>query len=177
MLKWKDWQLSDYLREERMNCYWFWFKGKITRKRRIGYDEIYDNLGTKLQISIQNLAGKCEWNGIRFRNGFYTVFDIFLIKYTMSEKWNGQTKSEYEKNFRRINDIIEKTGTDEEKAIKLAKTQAARISDEFKAINRAMAAKDLNREDLFEVFFQRAYELGSVSKQEYREYQIEKLGI
>lgn len=167
MKNWEDWQLSDYLREERANMYWFWFRGKITRTRKIGYDEIYE----------RNLAGKCEWNGIRFRNGFYTVFDIFLLRYTMSGKWNGQSKAEYEKNFRRINDIIDKTGTDEEKAVKLAKTQAARISDEFKAINRAMAAKDLNREDLFEVFFQRAYELGSVSKQEYREYQMEKLGI
>jgi hypothetical protein len=32
-------------------------------------------------------------------------------------------------------------------------------------------------EEIFETFFHRAYELGSVSKQEYREYKLEKLGI
>ena len=32
-------------------------------------------------------------------------------------------------------------------------------------------------ESIFEVFFQRAYELGAVSKLEYREYKLDKLGI
>ena len=49
--------------------------------------------------------------------------------------------------------------------------------DEWKAINRAMAAKKANEEHIFEVFFQRAFELGSVSKQDYRNYKLEKLGI
>jgi hypothetical protein len=40
-----------------------------------------------------------------------------------------------------------------------------------------MAAKQAGHEHIFEVFFQRAYELGTVSKQEYREYKLEKLGI
>jgi len=166
MEKWKDWQLSDYLLDERTNMYWFWFRGKITRTRRIGYDEIYE----------RNLAGKCEWNGIRFRNGFYNVFDIFLIKYTMGGRWNGQSKAEYDKNYKRVGDIVAKS-EDLEKQEKLARTQANKIIDEWKAINRAMAAKEMGHEHLFEVFFQRAYELGSVSKQEYREYQMEKLGI
>ena len=61
--------------------------------------------------------------------------------------------------------------------ISLSKTQACRITDEWKAINRAMAAKEMKQEEIFEVFFQRAYELGSVSKQEYRDYKLEKLGI
>ena len=56
-------------------------------------------------------------------------------------------------------------------------TQAGRISDEWKAINRAMAAKEMGHEHLFEIFFRRAYDLGSVNKQEYREYQLSKLGI
>jgi len=159
--------LNNFLEDERMNCYWFWFKGKITRKRRIGYDEIYE----------QNLAGKCVWNGIRFKNGFYNLFDVFLIKYTMSGKWNGQTKAEFDKNFKRVADIVTKSDGDDEKAIKLAKQQTAKITDEWKAINRAMAAKKAGYEHIFEVFFQRAYELGSVSKQEYREYKLEKLGI
>jgi hypothetical protein len=166
MEKWKDWQLNNYLYDERMNCYYFWFKGKITRKRN-GHGEIYE----------QNLTGKCEWNGIRFKNGFNTIFNIFVIKYTMGGRWNGQSKAEYDKNYKRVSDIVTKSDGDKDKQERLAKTQANKITDEFKAINRAMAAKDMGHENLFEVFFQRAYELGSVSKQEYREYQMEKLGI
>lgn len=56
-------------------------------------------------------------------------------------------------------------------------SQKVMIWKNKKAINRAMAAKELNHEHLFEVFFRRAYELGSVGKQEYREYQLKKLGI
>jgi len=160
-------ELNNFLEEERENCYWFWFKGKITRRRNPSSKEIYE----------QNLTGKCEWNGIRLRNGFYNVFDIFLIKYTMSERWNGQTKSEFDKNFKRVSDIVAKSDGDKEKAIRLAKQQTAKITDEWKAINRAMAAKQAGHEYIFEVFFQRAYELGSVSKQEYREYKLDKLGI
>ena len=70
-----------------------------------------------------------------------------------------------------------KSDGDEEKAIRLARTQAVRITDEWKAINRAMAARDLKQEHIFDVFFFRAYELGTVSKQDYRDYQLEKLGI
>lgn len=101
-------------------------------------------------------------------------------------RWNGQTKTEYQKNFKRVKDIVEKSGGDIEKAKSLAKTQANRITDEFKAINRAMSAKQtpyLNDEDyeiynaIHDVFFFRAYELGSVSKQDYRDYVLEKLGV
>lgn len=166
MKKWNDFELTDYLREERMNCYYFWLKGKITQRFGEVYGKIYE----------QNLAGKCEWNGIRFKNGFNTIFNIFVIKYTMGGKWNGQSKAEYEKNYKRISDIVTKT-EDIDKQEKLARTQANKISDEWKAINRSMAAKEMGHEHLFEVFFQRAYELGSVSKQEYREYQMEKLGL
>lgn len=101
-------------------------------------------------------------------------------------KWNGQSRSEFNKNFKRVKDIIEKSDGDIDKATRLAQTQANRITDEWKAINRAMAAKQTpylkNKEykvyeAIFEVFFQRAYELGSVSKQDYREYQLERLGL
>jgi hypothetical protein len=45
------WNLTnDYLKDERLNCYWFWFKGKITRKRNKETSEIYE----------QNLSGKLE---------------------------------------------------------------------------------------------------------------------
>lgn len=92
-------------------------------------------------------------------------------------KYNGQTKSEYQKNYKRIKDIIDKSDGDTEKAISLAKQQATRITDENKALNRSSAAKDMGHEHVFEVFFQRAYELGSVDKQAYREYKLSKLGI
>ena len=100
-------------------------------------------------------------------------------------KWNGQSKSEFEKNFKRVKDIFEKSDGDVDKASKLAQIQANRITDEWKAINRAMAAKQTTSNDkdyeiyesIYEVFFRRAYELGSVSKQDYREYQLERLGL
>jgi len=88
-----------------------------------------------------------------------------------------QTKSEFEKNFKRVHDIIDKSNGDVDSQLKLSKIQADRITDEAKAINRALAAKEIGNEDIFEVFFQRAYELGSVSKKDYREYKLEKLGI
>jgi len=114
----------------------------------------------------------------RIESQFNIMLAILEVKYSdMSGKWNGQTKSEFEKNYKRVKDIVDKSAGDEDKAVALSRTQANRISDEFKAINRAMAAKSMKEEHIFEVFFQRAYELGSVSKQEYREYKLEKLGI
>jgi hypothetical protein len=134
--------------------YWFWYK--------------YVHYKTK------SLRGMPE----RFESQFNKMLAILEVKYPhMSGKWNGQTKAEFEKNYKRIKDIVDKSAGDEDKAITLAQTQANRITDEFKAINRAMAAKSMKEEHIFEVFFQRAYELGSVSKQEYREYKLEKLGI
>lgn len=91
--------------------------------------------------------------------------------------YKGQTKREFQKNYTRIKDIVDKSGGDEEKEIRLAQTQANRITDEYKCINRAMAAKEMGHENIFDVFFRRAYELGSVGKQQFREYQLEKLGI
>lgn len=186
MKKWSNEFYSEFLELERTNCYWFWFKGKITRRRNKVTGEIE-----------QNLSSKCEWNGIRLQNGFNHCFNILIKEYmSVRGKWNGQTKAEFEKNYKRVKDIVEKSSGDVDKAVVLSKTQANRITDEWKAINRAMAAKqnaipkflfagtpnsdDENKdvyEAIFETFFQRAYELGSVSKQEYREYKLEKLGI
>lgn len=136
------------------DLYWFWYK--------------YVHYKTK------SLRGIPE----RFESQFNRMIAIFEIKYShMAGKWNGQTKSEFDKNYKRVQDIVDRSEGSEYEAIALAKTQANRITDEWKAINRAMAAKALNQEHIFEVFFQRAYELGSVSKQEYREYKLEKLGI
>ncbi len=91
-------------------------------------------------------------------------------------EYTGQSKIEIQKNFKRIEDIMSKS-SDEARQIYLAQTQANKITDEWKAINRAMAAKEMGHEHLFEIFFRRAYELGSVGKQQYREYQLSKLGI
>jgi hypothetical protein len=150
-------ELNNFLAEERRDCQYFWHVGRLRRPRFVG------------QIQM--------WKSERQKVLFYKMFDIFLIKYTMSGRWNGQTKSEFDKNFKRVSDIVAKSDGDKEKAIRLAKQQTAKITDEWKAINRAMAAKQAGHEYIFEVFFQRAYELGTVSKQEYREYKLEKLGI
>jgi hypothetical protein len=184
MKKWPNVFYSEFLQLERTNCYWFWFKGKITRKKNRETGEIYDFIQP---------VGSSEWNGIRLKNGFNNCFNILIDKYM--SKWNGQTKTEFEKNFKRVKDIVDKSAGNIDKAIVLSKTQANRITDEWKAINRAMAAKqngipkflfagtpidDENKdvyEAIFETFFHRAYELGSVSKQEYRDYKLEKLGI
>jgi hypothetical protein len=172
MKKWPNTFYSDFLKEERLNCYWFWFKGKITRKRNRETGEIYENYLTEL-----------EWSDFRSKNGFNNCFNILIKE---MRKYNGQTKTEFDKNYKRINDIFTKSGGDIDKAVALSKTQANRITDEWKAINRAMCAKQtpyLNNKDyevyeaIFEVFFQRAYELGTVSKQEYREYKLERLGL
>jgi len=110
-------------------------------------------------------------------NKVIDVIKIGVMRGLKEGKYNGQTKSEFDKNFKRVQDIVDKSAGDKDKAIYLSQTQAIRITDEWKAINRAMAAKEMNQEHIFEVFFQRAYELGSVSKQDYRNYKLEKLGI
>jgi hypothetical protein len=91
--------------------------------------------------------------------------------------YNGQTKAEYQKNYKRVKDMLDKAPGDKDAQIRLAQKQALLIRDEWKAINRAMAAKELNQVHIFDIFFRRAYELGSVNKQEYRDYQLEKLGL
>jgi hypothetical protein len=92
-------------------------------------------------------------------------------------KWKGQSKAEFEKNYKRVSDIVDKSNGDEEKENSLARTQANKITDEKKCINRAMAAKEMGHENIFEVFFKRAHELGSVSTQDYREYRLSKLDL
>jgi len=104
------------------------------------------------------------------------LFEEYLKVFLIEMEYTGQSKIEIQKNFKRIEDIMSKS-SDEARQIYLAQTQANKITDEWKAINRAMAAKEMGHEHLFEVFFRRAYELGSVGKQQYREYQLSKLGI
>jgi hypothetical protein len=104
------------------------------------------------------------------------LFEKYLKKILIHMKEKGQSQSELKKNYKRIQDIIDKT-SDTEKQISLARTQAVKIFDEHKCINRAIAAKELGHEHLFEVFFERAYQLGVVGTQEYREWKLQKLGI
>lgn len=127
-----------------------------------------------------------EYRGERAKKCFYLMFEIKLteINIKMAGSYNGQSKAEFAKNFKRVKDIITKSEGDQDKAIRLARTQANLIKDEMKALNRANAAQQMERvedepiyENIFEVFFQRAYELGSVTKQDYRNYKLEKLGI
>lgn len=76
-------------------------------------------------------------------------------------RWNGQTRAEFNKNYKRVKDMIEKAPDDKDKQVSLAKRQANLITDEYKAINRAMAAKEMGHQHIFDVFFHRAYELGT----------------
>ena len=111
---------------------------------------------------------------MRTKQQFEVMLECKQIELELMPKhtgdYNGQTKSEYTKNYTRVRDIFTKCGGDEEKAIRLARTQANLIKDEMKALNRANAAQQMERvedepiyESIFEVFFHRAYELGSVS--------------
>ncbi len=95
----------------------------------------------------------------------------------MPGKYKGQSKIEFDKNYKRVADIVSKSDGDLDKEKSLAKTQANLIKDEIKALNRSMAAKEMGHDNIFDVFFRRAFELGSVSKQDYRNYQLEQLGF
>ena len=134
------------IRNDLQNLYWFWSKTQIKNK--------------KGEVNSRSIL----------------QFETYLKIVVLTMKYNGQSKAEFNKNYKRISDIIEKSD-DTAKQSLLAQTQANRITDEWKAINRAMSAKEMGHEHLFDIFFRRAYELGSVGKQEYREYQLSKLGI
>ena len=95
----------------------------------------------------------------------------------MPGKYKGQSKVEFDKNYKRVADIVEKSNGDIEKQKSLSRTQANLIRNEAKALNRAMCAKEMGHDEIFVVFFRRAFELGSVSKQDYRNYQLEQLGF
>lgn len=95
----------------------------------------------------------------------------------MEIRYLKQSNADLQKNFNRIKTLVDKNPNDKDKQIQLAENQAMKITTENKAYNRAMAAKELGHEHLFDVFFRRAYELGSVSKQDYRSYKLEKLGL
>lgn len=86
-----------------------------------------------------------------------------------------QSKKEFEKNEKRIKDIIAKCGGDKEKEINKAKTMANSINTPEKAYNRGYVAKQLGYEHIFEVFYNRAYELGSVTIADHRDHMIDQI--
>lgn len=88
-----------------------------------------------------------------------------------------QSPADLQKNYSRVRDIIKKADGDRDKEISLAQTQAKLITKEAKAINRALAAKELGHDHIYDVFFRRAYDLGVVDKLDFRNYQLSKLGI
>lgn len=170
----------------------------IEKSNNIGYDfmqDVYYIQGKGVRTSVKLNKHYSEnngwirgvvWESARNYSQFKMILDCLHIRIKMKGKWNGQTKTEFEKNSKRVKDIVAKSAGDKDKAIALATTQANRITDEWKALNRSMSAKQAPYlddkeyeiyESIFEVFFQRAYELGSVSKQDYRNYKLERLGI
>lgn len=86
---------------------------------------------------------------------------------------------EYLKSKKRIQDIIDKCTNesneiDMERACRLATTMANRIKQEHKALDRYKIAAELGYEEVAEVFFKRAYDIGAIGKMEYRDYKINK---
>ena len=94
-----------------------------------------------------------------------------------------QTKKEFAKNELRIRTLIEKCGGDKEKEIAKALRDANKITTPEKAYNRGFVAKQLGLPHVFEVFYNRAYELGKVKDgkivgvgvAEHREHIIDKI--
>ncbi len=89
------------------------------------------------------------------------------------DRW--MTSKEYDKNYMRVHDIMRKAGDDIEKAKSLAQTQADRISVDNKALSRYRVAEQEGFTEISEVFIHRAYSLGQVDTQTYREWQIDNL--
>ena len=100
--------LESFLEAERRDCQYFWHAGRLRRPRFEGQQQM--------------------WKSERQKVIFYKMFEIFEIKYTMSGRWNGQTKSEFDKNFKRVSDIVTKSDGDKEKAIKLGLKRRTTIS-------------------------------------------------
>lgn len=86
-----------------------------------------------------------------------------------------QSKKEFDKNAKRIKDLVDKCNGDTEHQIRKAQTMANSIDTPEKAYNRGYVAKEMGYEHIFEVFYERAFELGSVTTAEHREHIINKL--
>jgi hypothetical protein len=86
-----------------------------------------------------------------------------------------QSRAEFVKNEKRIKDLVAKCNGDREAEIRKSITMANSIDTPEKAYNRGHVAREMGYEHIFEVFYQRAYELGSVTVAEHRDHQIEKI--
>jgi hypothetical protein len=86
-----------------------------------------------------------------------------------------QSKAEFAKNKKRIEDLITKCEGDRDREIRKAQQMANAIDTPEKAYNRGHVAKEMGHEHIFEIFYQRAYELGSVTIAEHREHEIDKI--
>ena len=86
-----------------------------------------------------------------------------------------QTRKEFVKNEKRIRDLVEKCKGDRNQEIAKATTMANSIDTPEKAYNRGHVARELGYEHIFEVFYNRAFELGSVTTAEHRDHTIEKI--
>lgn len=86
-----------------------------------------------------------------------------------------QSRAEFVKNEKRIKDLVAKCDGDKQKEINKAFEMAAKITTPEKAYNRGHVAREMGYEHIFEVFYQKAYELGSVTVAEHRDHQIEKI--
>lgn len=92
---------------------------------------------------------------------------------------NNQSDGEYQKNYKRINDLIyacTKAGVlDIDAAIKKATRDALKIKTEWKAINRGKIAIKLGYADIGECFLARAHELGTDGAVEFRDYKFKQM--
>jgi hypothetical protein len=83
---------------------------------------------------------------------------VFTFEQFLSESLleRSQSTDPESKDVMRISDIIKKSGGDDNKALTLARTMAKLIKDYYKAMRRAKAAEEAGREDLAEIFYNRA---------------------
>ncbi len=79
---------------------------------------------------------------------------------------------EYEKNLRRVKNIVLRSKGNTQKMIMLAQVQTARITNETKALYRGKVAESENHHEIAEVFYRKAHELGSMSTGEFTKYKI-----
>jgi len=85
------------------------------------------------------------------------------------------SEKEYIKNYKRVHDIMKKAAGDLDKAIKLATTQANRISVDNKAVSRYRVAKKEGFDEIADIFMGRAVDLNQVDTKTSRNYKIEQL--
>jgi len=93
----------------------------------------------------------------------------------MELNFKPQSRKDFLKNEIRIKDLVAKCNGDKNQEIAKAITMANSIDKPEKAYNRGYVAKELGYEHIFDVFYNRAFELGSVTKAEHRDYQIEQI--